>query len=218
MKKVAIIVAGGTGSRMAAALPKQFLLIANQPLLFYTLRKFNNAVDQIILVMHPDWITYWNDLIAEYSFDVKHTLVAGGKSRAQSVLNGLHLINEDCLVAIHDAARPAITEQLINSSFTNAQIHGACVPVVDVKDSLRMIDEDGNSSAIDRSKIKIVQTPQTFKWTIIKEAFNNNDYDKYTDDASLVEANGHPVFLIEGDDKNIKVTTASDLNLVASFI
>ena len=218
MKKVAIIVAGGIGSRMDAALPKQFLLIANQPLLFHTLRKFENSVEEIILVMHPEWISYWNDLIKEYTFELEHILVAGGKSRAQSVLNGLNLINEDCLVAIHDAARPAVTKELIANSFVNAEQYGACIPVIDLKDSLRMISADGNSSAVDRSQFKVVQTPQSFQSAIIKSAFQNKDYEKYTDDASLVEANGHPIFLMEGDDKNIKVTTAADLNLIATFI
>ncbi len=218
MKKVAIIVAGGIGSRMDAALPKQFLLIANQPLLFHTLRKFEDSVDDIILVMHPEWISYWNDLITEHAFNVKHILVAGGKSRAQSVLNGLQLIIEDCLVAIHDAARPAVTKQLISNSFVNAEQHGACIPVIDLKDSLRMISSEGNSTAVNRSQYKIVQTPQTFHTAVIKSAFQNMDYVQYTDDASLVEANGHRVFLIEGEEKNIKVTTASDLQFIEAFI
>lgn len=218
MTKVAIIVAGGIGSRMSADLPKQFLPIANEPLLFHTLRKFENSVDQLILVMHPEWITYWNDLIAKYSFNVKHTIVAGGQTRAQSVLNGLEHVENDCLVAIHDAARPTVTKELIDSTFKNAEKHGACIPVIDLKDSIREISEDGNSKAVNRSKFKSVQTPQTFQASILKAAFENKDYEKYTDDASLVEANGTPIFLIEGEEQNIKVTTASDLILVASFI
>jgi 2-C-methyl-D-erythritol 4-phosphate cytidylyltransferase len=218
MTKVAIIVAGGIGSRMAADLPKQFLPIANEPLLFHTLRKFENLVDHLILVMHPEWISYWNDLIAKYSFNVKHSIVAGGQTRAQSVLNGLEHVENDCLVAIHDAARPTVTKELIDSTFKNAEKHGACIPVIDLKDSIREISEDGNSKAVNRSKFKSVQTPQTFQASILKAAFENKDYEKYTDDASLVEANGTPVFLIEGEEKNIKVTTASDLILVASFI
>ena len=218
MTKVAIIVAGGIGSRMAADLPKQFLPIANEPLLFHTLRKFENLADHLILVMHPEWITYWNDLIAKYSFNVKHSIVAGGQTRAQSVLNGLEHVKSDCLVAIHDAARPTVTKELIDSTFKNAEKHGACIPVIDLKDSIREISEDGNSKAVNRSKFKSVQTPQTFQASILKAAFENKDYEKYTDDASLVEANGTPVFLIEGEEKNIKVTTASDLILVAFFI
>ena len=218
MTKVAIIVAGGIGSRMAADLPKQFLPIANEPLLFHTLRKFENTVDQLILVMHPEWITYWNDLIAKYSFNVKHTIVAGGQTRAQSVLNGLEHVKSDCLVAIHDAARPTVTKELIDSTFKNAEKHSACIPVIDLKDSIREISEDGNSKAVNRSQFKSVQTPQTFQASILKAAFENKDYEKYTDDASLVEANGTRIFLIEGEEKNIKVTTASDLILVASFI
>jgi 2-C-methyl-D-erythritol 4-phosphate cytidylyltransferase len=218
MNKVAIIVAGGIGSRMAADLPKQFLPIANEPLLFHTLRKFENLVDHLILVMHPEWISYWNDLIAKHSFNVNHTIVAGGQTRAQSVLNGLEHVKSDCLVAIHDAARPTVTKELIDSTFKNAEKHGACIPIIDIKDSIREISEDGNSKAVNRSKFKSVQTPQTFQSSILKAAFENKDYEKYTDDASLVEANGTRIFLIEGEEKNIKVTTASDLILVASFI
>jgi len=218
MTKVAIVVAGGIGSRMSADLPKQFLPIANDPLLFHTLRKFENSVDELILVMHPEWITYWNDLIAKYSFNVKHTIVAGGQTRARSVLNGLEHVKSDCLVAIHDAARPTVTKELIDSTFKNAEKHGACIPVIDLKDSIREISEDGNSKAVNRSKFKSVQTPQTFQASILKAAFENKDYEKYTDDASLVEANGTPIFLIDGEEKNIKVTTATDLILVASFI
>ena len=218
MKKVAIIVAGGIGSRMDAALPKQFLLIANEPLLFHTLRKFEDAVDELILVMHPEWITYWNDLISDYKFDAQHIIVAGGQTRAQSVLNGLQRIDNDCLVAIHDAARPAITKELIDATFRNAKEHGACIPVVDMKDSIREISENGNSKAVNRSNYKSVQTPQTFQSAILKAAFQNKDYEKYTDDASLVEAYGKQIFLIEGEEKNIKVTTTSDLTLVETFI
>ena len=218
MNKVAIIVAGGIGSRMAADLPKQFLPIANEPLLFHTLRKFENLVDHLILVMHPEWISYWNDLIAKHSFNVKHSIVAGGQTRARSVLNGLDHVKSDSLVAIHDAARPTVTKELIDSTFKNAEKHGACIPVIDLKDSIREISEDGNSKAVNRSKFKSVQTPQTFHASILKAAFENKDYEKYTDDASLVEANGTPIFLIDGEEKNIKVTTSSDLILVASFI
>ena len=218
MKKVAIIVAGGIGSRMDAALPKQFLLIANEPLLFHTLRKFEGAVDELILVMHPEWITYWNDLISDYTFDAQHIIVAGGQTRAQSVLNGLQRIDNDCLVAIYDAARPAITKELIDATFRNAKEHGACIPVVDMKDSIREISENGNSKAVNRSNYKSVQTPQTFQSAILKAAFQNKDYEKYTDDASLVEAYGKQIFLIEGEEKNIKVTTTSDLTLVETFI
>jgi 2-C-methyl-D-erythritol 4-phosphate cytidylyltransferase len=218
MKKAAIIVAGGIGSRMAADLPKQFLPIANEPLLFHTLRKFENLVDHLILVMHPEWITYWNDLKAKHSFNVKHTIVAGGQTRAQSVLNGLEHVKSDCLVAIHDAARPTVTKELIDSTFKTAEKHGACIPVIDLKDSIREISEEGNSKAVNRSKFKSVQTPQTFQASILKAAFENKDYELYTDDASLVEASGTQIYLIEGEEKNVKVTTASDLILVASFI
>jgi 2-C-methyl-D-erythritol 4-phosphate cytidylyltransferase len=218
MRKIAIIVAGGTGSRMNAPLPKQFLLLAGEPLLFHTLRKFEGIADQLILVMHPEWISYWNELRNEHSFSLTHTIVEGGSSRAQSVLKGLNTIQDDCLIAIHDAARPAVTKELIGNTFTNAEKHGACIPVFELKESIRELLPDGNSRAVDRSKFRSVQTPQTFKSTILKSAFQNSEYEKYTDDASLVESSGQPIFLIDGEEQNIKVTTSSDLQLVERFI
>lgn len=218
MTKVAIIVAGGIGSRMAADLPKQFLPIANEPLLFHTLRKFEGAVDKLILVMHPAYISYWNNLIIEHSFTVNHLIIAGGKTRAESVLNGLMQVDNDCLIAIHDAARPAVTKNLIEATFVKAEVHGACIPVIDLKDSIREVSSDGKSKAVNRNNFMIVQTPQTFQASILKAAFENKDYDNYTDDASLVEANGSQIFLIQGEENNIKITTSSDLVLVASFI
>jgi 2-C-methyl-D-erythritol 4-phosphate cytidylyltransferase len=218
MKKVAIIVAGGSGSRMNAPLPKQFLNIANEPILFHTLRKFEDIADQIILVMHPEWISFWSKIISDSDFKVKHSLVAGGNNRAQSVLNGLNLIEELCLVAVHDAARPLVSKKLIVSTYENALLHDACIPVVELKESIRQVLEDSTSLAVDRSKFRVVQTPQTFKSSVLKTAFQTNEFEKYTDEASLVEASGKKIFLIEGEVTNFKITSPEDLTLAQNLI
>jgi 2-C-methyl-D-erythritol 4-phosphate cytidylyltransferase len=218
MKKVAIIVAGGSGSRMNAPLPKQFLNIANEPILFHTLRKFEDIADQIILVMHPEWILFWSKIISDSDFKVKHSLVAGGNNRAQSVLNGLNLIEELCLVAVHDAARPLVSKKLIVSTYENALLHDACIPVVELKESIRQVLEDSTSFAVDRSKFRVVQTPQTFKSSVLKTAFQTNEFEKYTDEASLVEASGKKIFLIEGEVTNFKITSPEDLTLAKNLI
>ncbi len=218
MKKAAIIVAGGSGSRMNAPLPKQFLNIANEPILFHTLRKFEDIADQIILVMHPEWISFWNKIISDSDFKVKHSLVAGGNNRAQSVLNGLNLIEELCLVAVHDAARPLVSKKLIVSTYENALLHDACIPVVELKESIRQVLEDSTSLAVDRSKFRVVQTPQTFKSSVLKTAFQTNEFEKYTDEASLVEASGKKIFLIEGEVTNFKITSPEDLTLAQNLI
>ncbi len=218
MKKAAIIVAGGSGSRMNAPLPKQFLNIANEPILFHTLRKFEDIADQIILVMHPEWISFWNKIISDSDFKVKHSLVAGGNNRAQSVLNGLNLIEELCLVAVHDAARPLVSKKLIVSTYENALLHDACIPVVELKESIRQVLEDSTSLAVDRSKFRVVQTPQTFKSSVLKTAFQTNEFEKYTDEASLVEASGKKIFLIEGEMTNFKITSPEDLTLAQNLI
>jgi len=218
MKKAAIIVAGGSGSRMNAPLPKQFLNIANEPILFHTLRKFEDIADQIILVMHPEWISFWSKIISDSDFKVKHSLVAGGNNRAQSVLNGLNLIEELCLVAVHDAARPLVSKKLIVSTYENALLHDACIPVVELKESIRQVLEDSTSLAVDRSKFRVVQTPQTFKSSVLKTAFQTNEFEKYTDEASLVEASGKKIFLIEGEVTNFKITSPEDLTLAQNLI
>ncbi|MFM7015849.1 MAG: 2-C-methyl-D-erythritol 4-phosphate cytidylyltransferase [Bacteroidota bacterium] len=218
MKKVAIIVAGGSGSRMNAPLPKQFLLIANEPVLFHTLRKFEKVADQTILVMHPEWITHWKQLIIDHHFTLEHSIVSGGETRAESVYNGLKTIDSNCLVAVHDAARPLVTTHLIEQTFETAEKHGACIPVISLKESIRRIQEGGSSSFVNREEYKIVQTPQTFQYKLLMEAYANENRAYFTDDASLVEASGQPVFLIEGEESNIKITLPTDLIIAQQFI
>lgn len=210
MKKVAIIVAGGQGIRMKGSLPKQFLAISGEPVLFHTLRKFNFDGIRIILVMNEAWIDYWNDLVREFEFEVHHEVIAGGTSRAMSVLNGLNLVDDHSLVAVHDAVRPLVSQALIEELFNKAATHKAVIPVVLIKDSLRVVDGD-NSKAVARNNYRAVQTPQVFNASLLKEAFGQGDYENFTDEASLVEAFGQSVLLINGEDSNIKITVPADL-------
>ena len=218
MKKVAIIVAGGSGSRMNAPLPKQFLLIADEPVLFHTLRKFEGEVNQVVLVMHPDWIAHWEQLISHYQFPIHHSIIAGGASRAESVYNGLQAIEGDCLIAVHDAARPLVSKELIKRTFEGAAESGACIPAITVKESMRQINEHGVHHVVDRNQFRIVQTPQVFQSELLHAAYKQINRHLYLDDASLVEANGKSICIIDGEESNIKITTPTDLLIAQQLI
>ena len=217
MKKIAIIVAGGQGIRMKDALPKQFIDLCGTPILFHTLRKFESAGCQLILVMNPTYIDFWKSPCIERGLNVQHEIVAGGHTRAASVKNGVQLVSNDSLIAVHDAVRPLVSLSLIETLFNEANIHDAVIPVVEAKDSLRQITDSG-SVAVVRSNYKIVQTPQVFKSEVLKNAFNIVGYEKFTDEASLAEASGVKIHLIDGEVSNIKITNPIDLIIAETFL
>ena len=221
MKKFAIIVAGGTGSRMHSQLPKQFIELAGRPILFHTIEAFNKFSPEltIILVMNKDFTQHWEELCRENSFQLKHILVEGGKTRFESVKNGLNAIQgQEGVVAIHDAVRPMINQIFIKRCYEVAKNKGTAIPYLDSTESLREIFND-ISKPIDRDKIKIIQTPQCFKVKIIKEAYNQKNSSSFTDDASVVDALGKAkINLIEGLKENIKITRPSDLNYAEFLI
>ncbi len=217
MKKTALIVAGGNGSRMESDLPKQFILLARKPILMHTIEAFYNCnVSNIIVVLPPNQFEFWKELCTEFSFNLPHQIVAGGASRFESVQNGLVLCNEEDLVAIHDGVRPFINADLINKSFEIAAQKGNAVAAVRLKDSIRKVDLLGNKN-VNRDDYFLIQTPQTFKCNIIKEAYQAQDHINFTDDASVLEANGYAINLIPGDYKNIKITTPEDLSVAEAF-
>ena len=217
MKKTALIVAGGNGSRMESDLPKQFILLARKPILMHTIEAFYNCnVSNIIVVLPPNQFEFWKELCTEFSFNLPHQIVAGGASRFESVQNGLVLCNEEDLVAIHDGVRPFITAEIINNSFDVAAQKGNAVAAVRLKDSIRKVDLLGNKN-VNRDDYFLIQTPQTFKCNIIKEAYQAQDHINFTDDASVLEANGYAINLIPGDYKNIKITTPEDLSVAEAF-
>lgn len=221
MEKYAIIVAGGSGSRMGSGIPKQFLVLDTLPILMHTIQAFTNYSSQIriILVLPATSLQEWNDLCEKYHFVFTGTLVEGGSSRFQSVKNGLSCIDQNhSLVAIHDGVRPLVTGDIIHASYELAEKQGCAIAATHPKESIRMKYGDGSKS-LDRSKIRMIQTPQTFRTELIKEAFDAFDESsEFTDDASVAEKFGLKIHLFEGDYRNIKITTPEDLVFARSIL
>jgi 2-C-methyl-D-erythritol 4-phosphate cytidylyltransferase len=218
MSDYAVIVAGGKGLRMGGDIPKQFLPIGGRPVLMRTLDTFR-ACDpslQLVLVLPKEQQSYWQDLCREYAFDVPYRLADGGETRFHSVRNGLACLpdREDGVVGVHDGVRPFVTASVIRRVFEAARQHGAAVPVTDMIDSLRhtVRGNDGRlrSEAVDRSAYKAVQTPQAFRIELLKRAYRQPYSPAFTDDASVVEALGIEMMLVEGNRENIKITTPFD--------
>lgn len=216
----AIIVAGGTGSRMQSQVPKQFIPVGGLPILMHTIRQFYNVSSDIhiILVLPPKDIPTWNKLCTEYNFQILLTIVPGGETRFHSVQNGLHTITgKDGLVAIHDGVRPFVSVHTIRHSFEVARRVGCAIAVVPLKDSIRKISSEG-SHAVSRTDFRLVQTPQTFQLAIIKSSFMQATHTNFTDDASVAEAAGYSISLIEGSYENIKITTPEDILWAEAFL
>lgn len=214
MKKIALIVAGGKGSRMNKDIPKQFLLLKNKPVLYYTLKAFTDAYKdiEIILVLPEEHIGKGQEIIDGYFDHSRIRITAGGRTRFHSVQNGLALINEESIIFVHDGVRCLATAHLIRKCYETAVEYGTAVPAVECSDSVRLLTPDGNK-ILDRNKVRLVQTPQTFHSKILLPAYKIDYKDKFTDEASVVEAYGLTVNLIEGEKSNIKITTAADLYL-----
>lgn len=213
-----IIVAGGKGLRMGGDVPKQFQLLGSQPVLMHTLQRFaDDCKDlQIILVLPQEQIEYWSDLGEKYHFGVEHWIVAGGETRFHSVQNGLAQIPDDAegVVAVHDGVRPLVSREVIGKCFEEARRKKAMVPVVPVVESLRHVSD----GAVPRADYRLVQTPQTFDIQLLKQAYRQPFSKDFTDDASVVEAFGHPISMVEGNRENIKLTTPFDLKIAEAII
>ncbi len=212
MKKIAIIVAGGTGKRMNSDTPKQFMLLQGKPVLFYTLQTFLKAYEDlnIILVLPEEHVAAGQEIIDAFFDYQRIQITIGGRTRFHSVQNGLQLVNEECIVFVHDAVRCMISTKLIHRCYDKANDLGSAIPVIESKDSVRLITESGNES-IDRNVLKLVQTPQTFHSKILLPAYQIDFKDKFTDEASVVEAFGLKVELVEGEENNFKITCPFDL-------
>jgi 2-C-methyl-D-erythritol 4-phosphate cytidylyltransferase len=212
MKKVAVIVAGGSGSRMNTALPKQFLLINGKPVLYYTINTFLEAYDdlEVLLVLPEEYISAGQEIIDAF-FDYKRIkITTGGSKRFYSVQNGLKLITEESIVFVHDGVRCLLSTDLVKRCYEAAMKFGSAIPVIDSKDSVRILTVEGNEP-VDRSTIKLIQTPQTFHSKILLPAFAIDYKDKFTDEATVVEAFGLKVHLVPGEENNIKITKPVDL-------
>lgn len=219
MKQSVIIVAGGKGERMNSAIPKQFLEIGGKLVLMHTLEAFHryDKTLKIILVLPETQFVFWEELCRKHAFAISHQAIAGGTTRFYSVKNGLQAVEEPGLVAVHDGVRPLVSRETIERCFTAAEASGAAVPVIDLVDSIRQISGD-DSVAVDRNLFKLVQTPQVFDVELLKNAYQQEFSPAFTDDASVVEALGHKVRLVEGNRENIKITTEFDLKIVETFL
>jgi len=212
MNKIAIIVAGGKGERMNADVPKQFLEIKGKPILIHTLEAFMNfdASLQLILVLPVAQFEFWETLCKKHALNIPHQIVTGGQTRFQSVKNGLDAVKVPAIVAIHDGVRPLVSKETISRCFDAAAKFGAAIPTMDSIESIRFVDANGSKS-VDRNAYKMVQTPQVFDAELLKKAYEQEFSVLFTDDASVVEAMGIAVQLVDGNRENIKITTEFDL-------
>jgi len=219
MGRSCIIVAGGNGSRMGTELPKQFLRVSSIPVLMHTIRNFHDFDPsiQLIVVLPADEIDNWKELCRQHHFDIPHLLIAGGDTRFQSVKNGLSLVNDSELIAIHDGVRPLVSHETLNRCFTGAEETGTAIPVLPANESVR--EGTMNSSApVDRSRYFLVQTPQVFKASLIQESYKQPWIPEFTDDASVAEHSGIRVHMVMGNRENIKITFPEDLRIAELFL
>ena len=207
-----IIVAGGSGKRMGGALPKQFSLIGGEPILARTINAFHKALpaSRIVVVLPAEHIAFWKNFSARFEV-AKHTVVEGGKERFHSVRNGIEALSDAVdLIAVQDGVRPFASRELILRTVACAAENGSAIPVVKAIDSYRMVEGE-ESHIIDRTPLRIVQTPQIFAAPILRAAYDTEFRAEFTDDASVVEYSGEKISLCEGEYSNIKITTPDDL-------
>jgi 2-C-methyl-D-erythritol 4-phosphate cytidylyltransferase len=221
--RYAILVAGGSGLRMGADRPKQFLLLRGEPVLLHTLRRFAEpdlGVTQTVVVLPADQLAYWHQLGAKYPDTPPHTVVAGGETRWASVKAGLAALPAappaGALVAVHDGVRPLVPASVVEATYQAAATHQAAAAAVPPKDSVRMLGAAG-SSPLDRRRLRLMQTPQTFDLDLLRRAYRLPELPTFTDDASVVD-DLHPVQLVEGDYRNLKITTPEDLLLAEALL
>jgi len=216
-----IIVAGGKGLRMGSDIPKQFLPIGGKPVLMRTLERFRqySPTLQIILVLPKAQQDYWQKLCKEYAFDIDYQLADGGETRFHSVQNGLAKIpdNAQGVVGVHDGVRPFPSIDVIRNCYETAREKKAVIPVIPVVETVRHLKGD-TSVTVPRNEYRLVQTPQTFDIQLLKEANRQPYNDGFTDDASVVEAFGFNITLVEGNRENIKITTPYDLKIAEVLI
>jgi 2-C-methyl-D-erythritol 4-phosphate cytidylyltransferase len=219
MKKFAIIVAGGTGARMRGDVPKQFMLLNGKPVIQYSMEAFVkfDALLKIIMVLHPEFIAYWEKLCQDLNIAIPHIIVKGGKTRFESVKNGLDRILEDGLVAVHDAARPLVDTDFIEQQFSSAESLGSSVPGIAVNDTIRMVEGD-SSRQLDRCFLRAMQTPQVFSVSELQKAYQQPFQPLFTDEASVMESAGFALHLTQGSPFNIKITNSHDIAVAEALI
>lgn len=219
MKYYAIIVGGGSGKRMQNTIAKQFLLLQNKPVLMHTISAFyqSSFKPEIIVVLHPDFHQYWEELRLKYNFDIPHLLIKGGEQRFHSVRNGLMAIKAEGIVAVHDAVRPLLSQKLIAKTYETAEELGNAIACIKPSDSVRKV-KGQESKIVNRDEILLIQTPQTFEIGQLRTAYRQPYKTKFTDDASVVEKAGFKINLVEGERNNLKITYPEDLELANLLI
>lgn len=219
MKKHIIIVAGGKGLRMGGDIPKQFLPIGGKPVLMRTIEAFHSydSAIHVVLVLPVSQQAYWKELCRTYAFELEHDIADGGESRFHSVRNGLAWVKGEGVVGVHDGVRPFVSNEVIACCYEEAVAKKAVVPVIGVVETVRhLVGEE--SETVPRDQYKLVQTPQVFDVSLLRRAYQQPYADCFTDDASVVEALGEKVYLVEGNRENIKLTTPFDLKLAEVLI
>lgn len=207
------------GRRMESEFPKQFLQLSGKPILMHTIEKFQTFSNEIkiVLVIPEQFIGLWKSLIDHYNFSIIHQVVKGGEFRFESVKNGLGVIPNNGLVAIHDGVRPLVSIETLERVFSSSEKLGNAIPVIPVNESLRKVDKFSNGP-VDRNQYQIVQTPQCFHLDIIKKAYQQDFNEEFTDDAMVAEAVGIKINLVEGNPENIKITRPSDILFAESLL
>ena len=221
MNRHVIIVAGGKGLRMGGDIPKQFLPVGGKPVLMRTIEAFYafDSSIHIILVLPVSQQAYWKDLCETYHFALRHDIADGGETRFHSVKNGLALVDDpDSLVGVHDGVRPFVSQEVIAACYDAAREKQAVIPVIGVVETVRRMETDEQSVTVPRDRYKLVQTPQVFTASLLKQAYGQPYTSAFTDDASVVEALGHPVYLVPGNRENIKLTTPFDLKVAEVLV
>jgi len=220
MKYYAIIVAGGTGSRMQESLPKQFILLQGKPILMHTMEAFHSCSlkPEIILVLNVHQHQYWERLCLEHHFSIPHQVISGGEQRFHSVKNALDAIKGNGIVAVHDAVRPLISSKLIANAYKAAEEKGNAVVGIMPTDSVRKINVDHGTEALNRNMVALIQTPQTFDVKALKKAYLQPYRNDFTDDASVAENMGMIINLIPGERENIKITFKEDLEIASLYL
>lgn len=214
-----IIVAGGSGRRMGGSLPKQFMMLGNEPILARSINRIHEALPaaEIVVVLPKDHIELWKNIAARFEV-AEHKIACGGEERFHSVLNGLQALSEEVeYIGIHDAVRPLVSKKLIIKLMLEAEKNAAVIPVVAPPDSYRKVEGE-LSHIIDRSTLRIVQTPQVFQASVLRKAYEQEFSPAFTDDASVVEMAGHKITLVEGERENIKITTPVDMTIAEAII
>jgi 2-C-methyl-D-erythritol 4-phosphate cytidylyltransferase len=216
-QKIALIVAGGAGTRMGATIPKQFILLNNKPILQHTIEKFYayDPTIKIVVVLPLSQFEYWEMMCVKYNLSITHDLVRGGSTRFESVSNGLTFISDsgNAIVFVHDGVRPFVSTQVLENCYATALEKGNAIPAIHCNDSLRQVHTEGGNSHVHRADFRLIQTPQTFTLTQLLKAYRTNENPAFTDDASVVEYSGIAINLVQGNVDNIKITTPFDLTI-----